>query len=246
MTLRNQKALVTGAGSGIGRATALLLAQEGASVVLAGRRVEKLKEVAAEIEAAGGATHVLPTDLGDLESVRRLLDDVGDVDVLVNGAGIFPFADTASQTVEAFDELFAINVRGTYFLTSAILLKMAAKGSGCVITITSISGIKGMIDAGVYGATKAALASMTRSWSAEFARHGVRVNAIAPGYIQTDAVADIFGQDTIEELGRTRSPLERLGRPREVAEAVLFLVSSRSSYLTGVELAVDGGSTTRA
>jgi NAD(P)-dependent dehydrogenase (short-subunit alcohol dehydrogenase family) len=174
MHLENQTALVTGAGSGIGRATALLLAEHGASVVLVGRRLNMLEEVAKEIVAAGGNARTLAADLVELGEVSRLVTEAGDIDILVNSAGIFPFANTANQTVEDFDALFAVNVRGTYFLTASILQKMAAKGSGRVVNITSIAGIEGLEAAGVYGATKAALASMTRSWSTEFARYGVR------------------------------------------------------------------------
>jgi NAD(P)-dependent dehydrogenase (short-subunit alcohol dehydrogenase family) len=244
MDLENQTALVTGAGSGIGRATALLLAGHGASVVLVGRRLEKLEEVAKEIGAAGGNARTLAADLTELGEVSRLVAEAGDVDILINSAGIFPFASTADQTVEDFDALFAVNVRGTYFLTAAILQKMKTKGGGKVVNITSIAGIEGLEAAGVYGATKAALASMTRSWSTEFARYGVRVNAIAPGNIRTDAVVDMLGADDFEEQGRTGNPTGRLGEPREIAEAVLFLASPGASYLSGVELAVDGGYTT--
>ncbi|OBA59174.1 hypothetical protein A5647_18185 [Mycobacterium sp. 1100029.7] len=245
MDLEDQTALVTGSGSGIGRATALLLAEHGATVVLVGRRRNKLEEVAKEITAAGGTARTVTADLVELADVNRLVAEAGDVDILVNSAGIFPFANTASQTVEDFDALFATNVRGPYFLTSAILQTMAAKGNGRVVNITSIADIEGMEMAGVYGATKAALASMTRSWSTEFARYGVRVNAIAPGNIRTDAVLDMLGADNFEEQGRTGNPTGRLGEPREIAAAVLFLVSPGASYLSGVELAVDGGYTTR-
>jgi NAD(P)-dependent dehydrogenase (short-subunit alcohol dehydrogenase family) len=244
MDLENQTALVTGAGSGIGRATALLLAEHGACVVLVGRRLNRLEEVANEIVAAGGHARTVAADLVELGEVSRLVAEAGDIDILVNSAGIFPFANTANQTVEDFDALFAVNVRGTYFLTASILQKMAAKGGGRVVNITSIAGIEGLEAAGVYGATKAALASMTRSWSTEFARYGVRVNAIAPGNIRTDAVVDMLGADDFEEQGRTGNPTGRLGEPREIAEAVLFLASPGASYLSGVELAVDGGYTT--
>jgi NAD(P)-dependent dehydrogenase (short-subunit alcohol dehydrogenase family) len=245
MELQNQMALITGAGSGIGRATAIRFAEEGASVVLAGRRADRLAAVVREIEAAGGSARHVVTDLSDLAAVHRLADDADDVDILVNNAGIFPFATTAAQTVEDFDAMFAANVRGPYFLTAALLPKMAARGTGSVIVVTSIADIEGMPNAGAYGGTKAALASFARSWSTEFAGSGVRVNAVAPGNVRTETVVEALGEDALEEWGRTGNPTGRLGDPREIAEAVLFLASPRASYVTGVELAVDGGYTSQ-
>ncbi|GII29937.1 SDR family NAD(P)-dependent oxidoreductase [Planotetraspora mira] len=245
MELQNQTALITGAGSGIGQATAILFAREGASVILAGRRADRLEAVVKEIEAEGGTARYVAADISDLDDVRRLAEEAAGVDILVNNAGIFPFASTADQTVEDFDRLFDTNVRGTYFLTAPLLQKMAARGSGSVVTVTTIADIEGMPNAGVYGGTKAALASLTRSWSTEFAGTGVRVNAVAPGNTKTDAVVDVLGEQELEEWARTGNPIGRIGRPSEIAEAILFLASSRSSFVTGVELAVDGGYTTR-
>ncbi|MCO6008042.1 SDR family oxidoreductase [Actinoallomurus purpureus] len=244
MELQNKTALITGASSGIGRETAKLFAAEGASVVVAGRRENLLVDLVEEIRGDGGTARYVVADVSNLDDVNRLAEEAGDVDVLVNNAGVFPFALTDEQTVENFDLLFNTNVRGPYFLTAAVVKKMKAKGSGSVIVTTSIAGIEGMAHAGVYGGTKAALASIVRSWASEFGKDGIRVNAVAPGNVRTDAVIDVLGEEAFEEWGRTGNPVGRLGVPREIAETILFLASPRSSYLTGQEIAVDGGYTT--
>ncbi|MEW1846294.1 SDR family oxidoreductase [Nonomuraea angiospora] len=241
MELQNQTALVTGGGSGIGRATALVLAREGAFVIVAGRSAGHLAETVAEIEAAGGRARAVPTDLNDLDALRRLADGAGDVDILVNNAGVYPFMPTPKQDLESFMQVFDTNVRGPFFLTAALAPKMGARGSGSIVNVSSIAALQGIRDAAAYGATKAALDALTRSWAAEFGDRGVRVNSVAPGNTRTDNVVKALGEEMFEEWGRTGNPLGRLGRPEEVAEAILFLASPRSSYITGVTLPVDGG-----
>jgi NAD(P)-dependent dehydrogenase (short-subunit alcohol dehydrogenase family) len=242
MELQNQTALVTGGGSGIGRAAALVLAGAGAFVIVAGRNADRLAEVVAEIKAAGGEARGICADMGDLDSLRRLVEEAGEVDILVNNAGIYPFGPTLQQGVEEFDQMFGTNVRGPFFLTAALAVRMVAKGSGTVINVSSTAGLRGFPGAAAYGATKAALDSLTRAWAAEFGGSGVRVNSVAPGTIRTDNALKTRGEKEFEEAGRRSNPLGRLGRPDEVAEAILFLASPRSSYITGVTLPVDGGS----
>lgn len=241
MEFQDKTALVTGAGSGIGRETALALAREGASVVLAGRTAGRLAEVVARVEAAGGKARAVPADLSDVDSLRRLAEAAGDVDILVNNAGVFPFAPTLEQGLATFEELFDTNVRGPFFLTAALVPQMVARGSGSVVNVSSIAGLQGLPDTAVYGATKAALDSLTRAWASEFGGSGVRVNSVAPGNTRTDNVVKMLGEESFEEWGRTSNTLGRLGHPSEIAEVILFLASSRSSYINGVTLPVDGG-----
>jgi NAD(P)-dependent dehydrogenase (short-subunit alcohol dehydrogenase family) len=238
--LQDQTALVTGSTSGIGREAALLLAAEGAFVIVSGRNAAKGADTVAAIEAAGGRAKFVAADLSDLDSVRHLAEAAGDVDILVNNAGAFPFSPTLEQSLDAFTALVDTNIRGTYFLTAALLKKMAAKGAGSIVNVTSIGGLSGMAVASVYGGTKAAIDSFTRTWAVEFATSGVRVNAVAPGHVKTDNVTDMIGEEAFEELGR-KVPLRRLGSPREIAEAIVFLASPKASYITGVTLAADGG-----
>lgn len=240
MQLRNKTALVTGGTSGIGREAALLLAAEGAFVIVSGRNAAKGWAVVADIEAVGGRAMFVPADLRDLDSVSRLAETAGEVDILVNNAGAFPFAPTVEQDVATFTTLVDTNLRGTYFLTAALVRSMAAKGSGSIVNVTSVAGLSGMAVASAYGATKAAVDSLTRAWAVEFASSGVRVNAVAPGHIRTDNVVAMIGEEPFDELGK-KVPMRRLGTPREAAEAIVFLASPRAGYITGVTLPADGG-----
>jgi NAD(P)-dependent dehydrogenase (short-subunit alcohol dehydrogenase family) len=238
--LQNQTALVTGGTSGIGRETALLLAAEGAFVIVSGRNAAKGADTVAAIEAAGGRATFVWSDLSVLDLVHRLAEAAGEVDILVNNAGAFPFAPTLEQDLDTFTTMVDTNMRGTYFLTAALVKKMAAKGSGNVVSVTTVAGLSGVGGTSVYGATKAAVDSFTRTWAVEFGGSGVRLNAVAPGHTRTDNVVEMIGADAFDELG-ARVPLGRLASAREIAEVIVFLASPKASYITGVTVAADGG-----
>jgi NAD(P)-dependent dehydrogenase (short-subunit alcohol dehydrogenase family) len=231
-------ALVTGATSGIGRATALRLARDGWEVMVHGRNPEHGAEVVREIEAQGGRARFVAADLADVAAVQNLLDEVGDVDVLVNNAGSSWFGSTAELDAATFDHLFDGNVRSAYFLVAGIAPGMAERSSGSIISLASMAGQIGLAGGAAYGATKAALSSMTRSWAAEFSPRGVRVNAVAAGPVfSTPEKAPL-----IEQLGKT-TLLGRGAEVEEIAEVIAFLASDKASYVTGATLAVDGGRT---
>jgi NAD(P)-dependent dehydrogenase (short-subunit alcohol dehydrogenase family) len=231
-------AVVTGATSGIGQAAAVRLARDGWQVVVHGRNPERGAEVIREIEAHGGRARFVRADLNDLAEVRALVDDVGAVDVLVNNAGASWFGPTPDLEEATFDDLFDGNVRAAYFLVAGIAPKMAERSSGSIISLASMAGQIGLTGAAAYGATKAALSSMTRSWAAEFSPRGVRVNAVAAGPVfSTPDKAPL-----IEQLGKT-TLLGRGAQVEEIAEVIAFLASDRASYVTGATLAVDGGRT---
>src|SRR3989441_2792535 len=236
--LEGQKALVTGATSGIGRAIALQLADEGVEVIVHGRDALRGAETVRAIEARGGRARFVAADLSDSTEVRRLAEDASDIDILVNNAGFSVFGDTAGLDAEKFDALFASNVRAPFLLVAALAPKMAARGSGSIINMSSMAGQIGLAGGAAYGATKATLASMTRSWAAEFSPAGVRVNAIAPGPVFTGGAAP----DRIEALGAT-TLLNRAAQPGEIAEVIAFLASPKASYVTGAVIAADGGRT---
>ncbi|MEA2641409.1 MAG: hypothetical protein QOF51_2803 [Chloroflexota bacterium] len=238
LELHGQKALVTGATSGIGRAIALQLARQGAEVLVHGRDARRGGETVDAITAAGGRARFIAADLSDPADLQRLVDSVGEVDVLINNAGFSWFGPTADLDVETFDAMFASNVRAPFFLVAAFAPKMAAKGHGSIINVSSMAGQIGLAGGAAYGATKATLSSMTRAWAAEFSPRGVRVNAIAPGPVYTGG-ADA---ERTTRLGTT-TLLNRAATADEIAEVVGFLASPRASYVTGAIVAADGGRT---
>jgi NAD(P)-dependent dehydrogenase (short-subunit alcohol dehydrogenase family) len=236
--LEGISALVTGATSGIGRAAAEELGRHGAEVLVHGRDRDRGSAVVGAITAEGGKAQFVAADLSDPAQLDDLAGRVGTVDVLVNNAGFSWFGPTADLGVATFDRLFAANVRAPYFLVAALAPKMAARGSGSIINIASMAGQIGLAGGAAYGATKATLVSMTRSWAAEFSPAGVRVNAIAAGPVLTAGAAP----ERIEALGAT-TLLSRAARPGEIAEVIAFLASPKASYVTGAVIAADGGRT---
>jgi NAD(P)-dependent dehydrogenase (short-subunit alcohol dehydrogenase family) len=235
--LDGQRALVTGATSGIGRAVALQLARDGAEVLVHGRDIARGAETVQAISGAGGTAHFVAADLGDADDVERLAGEAIDVDILINNAGISVFGPTAEFDVAAFDRMFASNVRAPFVLVAAIAPRMAARGHGSIVSLSSMAGGVGLVGGAAYGATKASLEAMTRAWAAEYSASGVRVNAIAPGPVYTPTPS---GKDFITALGET-TPMGRASQPEEIAEVIAFLASPRASYITGAIVAADGG-----
>jgi NAD(P)-dependent dehydrogenase (short-subunit alcohol dehydrogenase family) len=236
--LEGLSALVTGATSGIGKAAAEELGRQGAEIVVHGRDPGRGSAVAGTITAEGGKARFVAADLTDPAHLDHLAGQAGPVDVLVNNAGFSWFGPTAELDVTTFDRLFAANVRAAYFLVAALAPKMAAQGNGSIINIGSMAGQIGLAGGAAYGATKATLAAMTRSWAAEFSPSGVRVNAVAAGPVLTNGAAP----DRIEALGAT-TLLARPAQPGEIAGVIAFLASPKASYITGAVIAADGGRT---
>jgi NAD(P)-dependent dehydrogenase (short-subunit alcohol dehydrogenase family) len=231
-------ALVTGATSGLGKAIALRLARDGMKVIVVGRDGARGAAVVDQIEAEGGQATFIAADLSDPTSITRLADEVGGVDVLVNNAGRAVWAPTEEMKVADFDDMFASNVRAPYLLVGAFAPAMATKGTGSIVNISSMAGRIGLPNGAAYGATKAALASMTQSWTAEYSPRGVRINAVAAGPIYTRPEA----RQLFESIGATTA-LNRAAQPDEIAEVVAFLASPQASYVTGAIVAADGGRT---
>jgi NAD(P)-dependent dehydrogenase (short-subunit alcohol dehydrogenase family) len=236
--LEGKVALVTGATSGIGKAAAVQLAAQGATVIVHGRDATRGAAVVAEIEDGGGSARFVGAELGEPAEALRLAEEAGDVDILVNNAGFPWFGPTSKLDAKTLDQLFAANVQAPYLLVSVLAPKMVARGDGVIINVASRAGTRGRPDSAAYGATKAALASLARSWAAEYGPAGVRVNAVSPGPVYTSAAK----RELFDVWGKT-SPLGRAGEPQEIAEAIGFLASPRASYITGTNIAVDGGST---
>jgi NAD(P)-dependent dehydrogenase (short-subunit alcohol dehydrogenase family) len=236
-TLDGQRALVTGATSGIGHAVALQLARDGAEVLVHGRDAARGADTVREITDADAKASFVTADLTDTADVQRLASDIGDIDILINNAGIALFAPTAEFDVDAFDKMFASNVRAPYFLVAALAPGMAARGHGSIVSLSSMAGGVGLVGGAAYGATKASLEAMTRAWAAEYSASGVRVNAIAPGPVYTPSPS---GPEFITALGET-TPMHRASQPEEIAEVISFLAGPRASYITGATIAADGG-----
>ncbi|TDO51134.1 NAD(P)-dependent dehydrogenase (short-subunit alcohol dehydrogenase family) [Kribbella sp. VKM Ac-2571] len=234
-------ALVTGGNSGIGRAVAGQLARRGAHVVISGRDVVRGSRAVEEIRADGGRADFVQADLADLASVRSLAKqaiDLGQVDVLINNAGIFPFGPTAEVPESDFDAVYAVNVRAPFYLVAELAPLMAARGAGAIVNVTTIVAYVGMAGMAAYGSSKAAVELLTRAWAAEFGPAGVRVNAVSPGPIRTEGTA-VMGEN-LDNLAAT-TPLQRVGAPDEVAEGIVFLASDAASLVHGATLPIDGG-----
>ncbi len=245
LDFRGRIAVVTGASRGIGEAVARALGAAGATVVLAARATGPLAEVARAVEAAGGRADVLPVDVADTAAAGPFADAVaarhGRIDVLVNSAGTSAREVALDATEATWDALFATNLRGLFFLTRAIGRHMVARRSGAVVSIGSIAGRVGRREMAAYAASKAGVEQVTRVLALEWAPHGVRVNAVAPGYVRTPLVEPIFKRPGFLEAVVGRTPLGRVAEPAEIAWPVLFLASDLASYVTGQMLYVDGG-----
>jgi NAD(P)-dependent dehydrogenase (short-subunit alcohol dehydrogenase family) len=234
--LEGKVALVTGATSGIGKAAAIQLAAQGATVIVHGRDADRGAAVVAEIENSGGSARFIGADLGEPAQALRLAREAGDVDILVNNAGFAWFGPSAMLDGKTLDQLFAANVQAPYLLVSVLAPKMVARGDGVILNLASRAGTVGQPNTAAYGATKAALTSLARSWAAEYGPAGIRVNAVSPGPVYTNAAE----REVFDSLGET-TVLGRAGQPQEIAEVIGFLASPRASYITGTNVAVDGG-----
>jgi NAD(P)-dependent dehydrogenase (short-subunit alcohol dehydrogenase family) len=242
--LNGQTALVTGASSGLGRHFARLLAKHGARVAIGARRMDKLVSLAEEIRAEGGEALLVELDVTDEASVDKAVGQVADamvgIDILVNNAGIVIAKPALELSVTDWDMTVATNLRGAFLVAQAAAKRMAESGGGSIVNIASIAGLRTGGHISAYAASKAGLIHLTKNLAVELARSKVRVNALAPGYIETELNADFFASKAGEELIR-RIPQRRLGRPEDLDGPLLLLVSDASRYMTGTVLVVDGG-----
>ncbi len=236
-------ALVTGASQGIGRACALELARQGATVALAARNVEKLADVASEIAAAGGSAHPFLLDVASEDSIKEcakaVVTALGKVDILVNNAGITRDILTLRMKRKDWDDVLSTNLTGAFLLTQALMSQMVKNRWGRIINITSVVGEMGQAGQANYAASKAGLIGVTKSLARELASRSITVNAVAPGYIETAMTAVLTDE---QKAAMTQHiPLGRVGTDAEIAHAVAFLASEESAYITGHTLDVNGG-----
>ncbi len=244
--LTGQVAIVTGGSDGIGLATASLLVRRGATVVICGRRQEQLDIASAHIEAEGGKVEAVQLDVTDFPAFEALIADVaarhGRLDMLVNNAMSVHYAPISKLTLDHWRKDFAVNTEAVFVGTKAAMAVMATQGKGSIVNISSTTGIRAMANYASYSASKAALIQFTAVAAMEGALKGIRVNAIVPGQVNTAATAD-FALKAPELAAKTAGaiPMGRGGKPEELAEAIVFMLSDAASYITGVALPVDGG-----
>jgi NAD(P)-dependent dehydrogenase (short-subunit alcohol dehydrogenase family) len=248
-TFENKTVLITGGTSGIGKATALAFAREGANVVVSGRRVAEGEKVAGEIASAGGRGLFVQTDVAREDEIIALVEKTmgafGALDIAFNNAGtegrIGPL--TTEQTIEHYHQVCDINIRGVLLSMKHEIPAMLRSGGGAIVNNSSLAGHLGFPGASVYAASKFAVIGLTKSAALEFAGQGVRVNSVSPGLIQTEMLDRAFGEGETEmkKTMVTRTPVGHIGTPEEIASAVLWLSSPGAAFTTGQDIIVDGG-----
>ena len=249
--LAGKVALITGGGTGIGRAIALAFAREGASVTLAGRRLEKLKEVAGEVEKQGGAMLPVVCDVVRAKDADRAVSETarkfGKLNVLVNNAGTLSVSTVDTVSEEDWDRVMTVNVKGPFLMSRAALKEFRKAGGGAIVNIGSVLGLVAMKDRAAYCASKGGVTMLTKAMALDHAYENVRVNCICPSIVETDLVKGLFNDSEqgrrLRESRTGTIPLGRFGKPADVAELAVFLASEESSWLTGAAIPLDGGLT---
>lgn len=246
MRLKDKVAIITGAGRGIGLTTAQTFAREGAKVVLCDLDFAEVEAAAQDLKQAGHSVLAVQANTAKSDSVKSLLEkslaEFGRVDVLVNNAGIIRDRQLLKMEDEEFDQVIEVNLKGVYLCAKAVAEVMAAQGGGVILNASSVVALYGNFGQTNYVASKAGVIGMTKVWARELGRKGIRVNAVAPGFIETRMTEGI--PDKVIEKLIEKVPLGRMGKPQDIANAYLWLASDESSYVTGHVLSVDGGAVT--
>ncbi len=251
--LSGRVALITGASSGLGAQFAHVLARAGAAVVLAGRRVERLKELRARIDGEGGDAHVVELDVTDTQSIRaavaRAETEVGSIDILVNNSGVSAMQRLQDVEEDAYDFMFDTNVKGAFFVAQEVGKRMLARSRGAapggftggrIINIASMAGLRAMPQIGIYSMTKAAVVHMTRAMAQEWGKFGINVNALCPGYIDTELNHHHWQTEQGRKLVQSL-PRKRVGKPEDLDALIVMLASDQSHFVNGAVIAADDG-----
>ena len=245
MRLKNKVSIITGAAQGIGLATALKFAEEGATVIVCDMKPEGVDAALAMVRARGAQAQGYAVNVTDRVGLDAMAAAVkahyGRIDVLVNNAGITKDARLQKMTLEQFDAVIDVNLRGVFHCTQAVLAAMLAQGSGVILNASSVVGIYGNFGQTNYAAAKFGVIGFTKTWARELGPKGIRVNAVAPGFVETPILATI--PDKVLQQMREQVPLHRLGKPEEIANVYAFLASDEASYVNGAVIEVSGGMT---
>jgi NAD(P)-dependent dehydrogenase (short-subunit alcohol dehydrogenase family) len=258
--LAGKVVIITGASSGIGRATMERCGREGAKVVGAARTESKLQEGLDAVKSAGGEGMIIPADLEDTSSQERIvqqtIDEYGQVDVLINNAGVGwqygidnpgTMAGIHEASLENWRDIIGgVDLEGYFLMIRATLPRMLERGSGSIVNVSSMAGVTGLYDAHAYTAAKGAITNLTRSMAITYGKQGVRTNTVCPGFVDTPMIAPVIGIFDDKETANALTPMGRPARPEEIANALLFFASDESSYCNGSVLLVDGGNTARS
>jgi NAD(P)-dependent dehydrogenase (short-subunit alcohol dehydrogenase family) len=252
INLEGKVALITGASTGLGKQFAQVLSQAGAKVVLASRRIERLKELRAEIEASGGAAHVVSLDVTDYQSIKAAVahaeTEAGTIDILVNNSGVSTTQKLLDVTPDDYEYVFDTNTRGAFFVAQEVAKRMVMRGNGKsdakpgyrIINVASVAGLRVLSQIGVYSMSKAAVVHMTKSMALEWGRYGINVNAICPGYIDTEINHHHWGTEQGKRLV-SMLPRQRVGQPEDLDGLLLMLASDDSQFINGSIIAADDG-----
>ncbi|MED5578406.1 MAG: glucose 1-dehydrogenase [Nitrospinota bacterium] len=243
--LEGKLALITGGGSGLGRTMSLALSEAGAEVIVAGRRINKLESVVKEINAKGRDAFSIELDVQEETSIKETLEKVKimdkKIDILVNNSGISGPAWAVEQEIEDWDKVINTNLRGTFLMCREVGKSMIERKNGSIINIASVAGMVGVQKLAAYSSSKGGIIQLTKTLSQEWAKFGIRVNALAPGYFLTDLNRDFFSTELGQKMIENHIPLNRIGLDHELSGAIIFLASEASSFMTGSTLVIDGG-----
>ncbi|MGP0584504.1 SDR family NAD(P)-dependent oxidoreductase [Paenibacillus timonensis] len=243
--LDHKVAIITGAAGGMGKADALLFAKEGAKVVITDIQDEKIQAVAKEITDQGGVAVALTQDVTSEQDWARVTETAltrfGKIDILVNNAGISSATPFLETDLELWNKVMNINVTSVFLGQKYVIPHMVNGGGGSIINISSIAGLTGGSGTGPYTASKGAVRLLTKATAVDYAKHNIRANSIHPGYIETPMTKDLMADENMRNWFLSQTPIQRLGQAEDIAKGVLFLASDESSYITGIELPIDGG-----
>lgn len=245
-SLSGKIAIVTGGSSGIGKATAIAFAREGAKVVVASRREKEGQETVKQVQSAGSEGFFIKTDVSKETDVSAMVEKTiatyGHLDYAFNNAGIEQIpTPLVEQTEETFDQVMDINVKGVWLCMKHQIPQMLVSGGGAIVNMSSIAGMIGAPGLPIYVASKHAVLGLTKSVALEYAKEGIRINAVCPGMIETDLLDRAFANQEVKERLIAMHPIGRVGKPEEIAEAVVWLCSDKASFVTGQSLPLDGG-----